>query len=531
MEFFCLAIAFFSGLAVKLIGLPPLVGYLLAGFMLSSFGVQSEDTTLLKQLADFGITLMLFTIGLKLQFKDLWKKEVLLVGSVHMLISAILIALSILLITFTLPKIINLTLEEAVLIGFILSFSSTICALKILQESNAIDSRYGKISISILVLQDIFAVIFLVFSSASTPTIWAILLPTIILVKPILDRLINHSGHGELLFIIGILIALFGYYMFDLVNVKGDLGALIVGMLLSNHPKNNELVKSLVNFKDLLLIGFFLSIGLIGLPELNTIAIALAFALFIPIKYLLFYTLFATFKLRSRVSYLSSTLLSNYGEFGLIVTYIGVSLGILTQQWLTIMGVTVSISLIITSICYTQSHKWYYSLRPLLKKYQRKDVLPEDQNDYPKNIKHLIVGGGRIGSSALEHLEKLSIPNVWAIDANDARVKRLIRQGHNIFLADAEDSDFWQTINLSTIKSIIIALPYTDEILKIIEQLKKSHYNGKIITIAQYEDELAKLQQYGVHATFNIFQEAGAKLAEDSLAIMNTDYEKNNNKL
>lgn len=523
MELFYLTLAFFCGLGANLIGLTPLVGYLLAGFILSAFGVQADDGPLLSQLSDLGITLMLFTIGLKLQFKDLWKKEVILVGSLHMLCMVIVMTLSFLFVTLLLPQISAMSQKQALLIGFILSFSSTICALQILQESNAMDSRYGKITISILVLQDIFAVLFLVFSSGQIPSVWALLLPALIFAKPIFNRILSHVGHGELLFVMGILLALSGYYLFEYVNIKGDLGALVVGMLISSHPKHNEMVKSLVNFKDLLLIGFFLSIGLIGFPDWSALGLALLISLFIPIKHTFFYVLFTLFNLRARTSYLSSNLLSNYGEFGLIVAYIGVGLGLMSEQWLTIIGLSVSLSIIITSVFYTQSHKYYYMLSPLLSKYQRAKVLPEDECHYPKDIDILIVGSGRLGSSALTRLNEINPnANAWAIDNSEERVSRMQDKGMNVFLADAEDSDFWQAISEQRIDFILIALPSTEEALIIVDQLKKVHYQGKIIAIAHYEDERQRLQQCGVHAIFNIFQEAGAKLAEDSLSLSNS---------
>jgi predicted Kef-type K+ transport protein len=523
MELLWLALAFFSGLSVKIIGLPPLVGYLLAGFILSAFGIGLTENSTLEQLSDLGITLMLFTIGLKLHFKDLLKKEVLIGGTIHMLLWTLLTVAFISLITFLLPHISNVSLSQALLLGFILSFSSTICALKILQESTNLESRHGKLCISILVLQDVFAVVFLVFSAGYIPSIWALALPLLLLLKPILNRLLNHVGHGELLFIMGVVLALAGYELFEAINLKGDLGALLIGMLLSGHAKHNELVKSLTNFKDLLLIGFFLSIGLLGVPDFSALSIALVLSLLLTLKFILFYALFALLKLRARTSYLTSILLSNYGEFGLIVAYIGVSLGLLSEQWLVILALTVAISLIITSICYTKAHDWYNLLRPILKKYQHNEPLEEDCRNYPQNIDILIVGTGRIGSSALERLNKLNTPNVWGIDSCVERVAKLQEKKFNVFLADAEDRDFWHDITNQKIQLVLLALPSTEESLKIVSQLKQINYTGKIIAVAQYEDERQKLRNSGVDEVYNIFKEAGAKFAEDSLDFANSN--------
>merc|ERR1711991_1173350 len=100
--------------------------------------------------------------------------------------------------------------------------------------------------------------------------------------------------------------ALSAYELFELVKIKGDLGALIVGMLLAGHSKASEITKSLMSFKDLFLIGFFLSIGFAALPTFEMLLIAGVFTLLLPVKFALFFGLFSLLKLRARTSFLSA---------------------------------------------------------------------------------------------------------------------------------------------------------------------------------------------------------------------------------
>ena len=187
-------------------------------------------------------------------------------------------------------------------------------------------SLHGRVSIGILIMQDIFAVVFLTVSSGKIPSVWALAIPVaLFVVRPILMAIMNRVGHGELLVLCGFFLAIVvGAMGFELVGLKADLGALILGVLVSNHPKASELAKSLYSLKDLFLVGFFLTIGPSGAPSLQTIGIALLLVAVVPLKAALFFFLLTKFRLRARTALLSSLSLANYSEFGLIVGAISV---------------------------------------------------------------------------------------------------------------------------------------------------------------------------------------------------------------
>lgn len=323
--------AFGFGFAVKQIGLPPLVGFLAAGFALNYFGIEGSDA--LHKMADFGILLLLFSIGLKLRIKDLLKPRIWAVSSMHIAISVVIFgSLSFLLSAIGFSVFSNLDLSSLVLISFALSFSSTIFAVKILEETGAMTTSHGKIAIGILVMQDIFAVVFLTLTSNETPSLWALCLLLLFFIPTLLKHtklsgLLNKSGHGELMILLGVLIPLAGASIFKLVGLKADLGALLFGILLANQPSAKELANSMLSLKDLFLVGFFLTIGLSGTPSLEAIGISFLLALLMPIKIFLFFILLTKFKLRARTSFFTSFSLANYSEFGLIVGAAGVANG------------------------------------------------------------------------------------------------------------------------------------------------------------------------------------------------------------
>ena len=141
-------------------------------------------------------------------------------------------------------------------IGFAVSFSSTVCAVKMLEERGELRSSHGQVAIGILIIQDIAAVLFVVLTADTSPSWWALLLFALPLTKPILKRLVDRCGHGEILTLAGFFLAFSAGELFALVGLKPYLGALVVGMLLSNHAKASELANTLLGFKDIFLIGF-----------------------------------------------------------------------------------------------------------------------------------------------------------------------------------------------------------------------------------------------------------------------------------
>ena len=164
MDPFWVVAAFVFGAASSRIGLPPLVGYLIAGFVLNSFGVEGSET--LGKIADAGVTLLLFSIGLKLKLKSLAKHEVWAGATIHMFITVAVFGTGIWILKVSgMPYFHLLSWQTAILIAFALSFSSTVFAVKVLEEKKETPSRHATAAIGILIMQDIIAVVFLAVSA------------------------------------------------------------------------------------------------------------------------------------------------------------------------------------------------------------------------------------------------------------------------------------------------------------------------------------------------------------------------------
>ncbi len=519
MDILWLLFAFVCGLGARMLALPPLVGFLLAGFLLNAAGVEQQAT--LGALADLGITLMLFTIGLKLKIADLLKPEVWAGTLTHMVLWTVLLgSLLLALAAAAAPVFSELDMTSAALLAFALSFSSTVCVLKILEERGELNARHGKFSLAVLVMQDIAAVVFLVVATGKVPSPWALLLVALWFTRPLLDRLLSGVGHGEMLPLTGFMLALGGHELFALVGVKGDLGALLLGMLVSHHAKAGELAHALLGFKDLFLIAFFLSIGLTALPDLGMVIVALALCLLLPLKGALFFALFTRLRLRARHAFLTATALANYSEFGLIVAFLGVEAGWLSNDWLVVLALAVSLSFVVTSLAYRYSHRGYAEWKERLRRYERAERLPDDVIERPRTAEILVVGTGRVGRGAFNALHRIFGDRVWGMDADRERIARQRADGLHVFDGDGTNADVWEALDVGSIKLVLLTVPKVEDCRAISEQLRLAGYRGPIAAIARFADDREALLAAGIDKVFNFFAEAGAGFAEDSLKLI-----------
>lgn len=514
--------ALVGGALATAVRLPPLVGFLAAGFVLVPLGV--ESTPAVEAISGLGVTVLLFGVGLKVDLRSLLRREVWLATTVHTVGSAVIgAALVGLLAVMGLGAAADLGPEGWALVGFALSFSSTVLVVKVLEERNATRSLGGRTAIGVLVLQDLVAVAFLAMAEGHAPSPWAVLLvllfPGALLLRWALARL----GHDELLPLFGVVLALVpGYWLFDSLDIKGDLGALLLGMLLASSPRAGELAKSLFTIKDLLLVGFFVSIGLGGVPTLSELAIALILLVLLPIQALGFSLLFWWCRFRRRSAVLTATVLTNFSEFGLIVV-VAAPAGVLGEEWTAILGTAVAASFVISALPIDRGERLVRVMRRFLPDRPLEAVHPEDRPLDASDRQAVVLGMGRVGRAAYERLRDGYGLQVLGIEADRDRCERLCRDGYDVVEGDATDPEMWTAESFQHTELVLLAMPFHGSNLAVLERLRESGYPGAVAVVAQFDDDLEQVMANGADTGFQLYDGAGAELADRAVAVAGLD--------
>ncbi|MDT8384854.1 MAG: cation:proton antiporter family protein [Gammaproteobacteria bacterium] len=507
-----LSFAFSLGLLMRLIGLPPLVGYLGAGFILSLNGHQSTD--LLQEVAHAGVLLLLFSVGLKLRWKSLLRSEVLGGSLLHMLLTVLFTAA-------LLTGFADLDLQTALLVALALSFSSTVVAAKVLESKRELRAFHGRVAIGILIMQDLVAVAVLSMAGGVSPSPWAFMLLGIFLLRPLLHWLLDVSGRGELVVLYGLLLALVvGGAGFEGFGLSSELGALLLGVILADHRRAKDLSSALWGVKELLLVGFFLQIGLSGHPSQETLLQAGWLLLLLPLKALLFFFVLLLFRLRARSSFLTGLALATYSEFGLIIASLGVRQGWMSEEWLMLLAVAVALSFTITAPLNRYAHEIYTPLARFLQRFETKRRHPDDEPISLGSSHIVVMGMGRVGSGAYDELVGLK-QHVVGLDSDIGKVEQHLKAGRRVLYADAEDMGLWSKLNLDNVHAVLLALPETSAKLMAARQLRAMGFRGLISATIVSPEEQPPLTQAGVDQVYNYYDGVGNGLARVSLQHLN----------
>jgi len=496
--------AFGLGLAARQVGLPPLVGFLGAGFLLNALGLEARP--IVAELGEVGVWLLLFTVGLKLRFKSIIRPEVWGTALAHLALSGALAA-------WLARSGLGLPWGTALLLGAAFSFSSTVLTAIVLEPKRELRAFHGRVAIGILVVQDVVAVALLAGNNGHTPSPWAFALLLLFAAKPLFDRLLSFTGHGELLVLLGALLAVaVGGFGFEALGVSPELGALLLGAMLAGHPRAVELGDALWGMKELFLVGFFLAIGMGGLPTAWGLGVALVLILAIPLKSALFFLLLVGAGLRARSSFLAALALASYSEFGLIVVQLGVREGMLPADWMGIAAVTAALSFVVAAPINRFAHALYARWEPALQRLERGRRHPDDEPLSVGSAEVLVVGMGRVGSGAYRYLRAPGLQAV-GLDSDMGKVESHLREGRRVVYADAEDPELWHRLHLGRVRAVMLALQDAEAKVIASRQLRARGFRGLIAATHVFDEEREPILRAGCDVTYNYFSEAGTGFA------------------
>ena len=506
-EVVCISFAFFFGLAVRQVGLPPLVGFLAAGFAINlagpPLGLPDQAGAILHYVAHLGVLLLLFAVGLKLRLAQMVQPHVLGAGLGHFAVSVAILA----------PGLRVLAVEtwpDAVLLAIVLSFSSTVLTAKILEGKRDLGAFYGRTAIGILILQDVVALLVLALWQGATPSVWALGLLALPFARPALYWLLDFTGHDELLVLMGMMLALVvGGMGFAALGLSSEIGALAMGLMLSTHRRAKELSDALWSLREIFLVGFFLQIGMSGLPDLGAAVFAVAVVVVLPLKGALFFALLVAFGLRARTAFLTALSLTAYSEFALIVS------ALVLPDWVVPLALALALSYLVAAPLTHAAQRLFEAWEPQLTRWETTRLHPDE---VPANLgpaQVMILGMGRTGTAAYDRLAG-QCPNIVALDSDTYKVASHRAAGRNVFFADVDDLGFWRVLDIGRLRGVILAIDNVEAKVLAAKALRRRGFAGPIVSHVLYEDHLARLTDAGATHTYLTMTQAGVGLADQA---------------
>ena len=501
------------GFAATLLRLPPLVGFLAAGFALGASSLPNLE--FVDTLGDLGVAVLLFTIGLKLNPRILARREVAGTAAITMLLLTSLSAALISILLILGLDVDTVTPAGAVALCFALSFSSTVVVVKLLEDRDDAASLYGRIAIGVLVAQDIAAVAYMAFSSDEPPSPWSLALIALWPVSKLLGKVLDRIDHREMRTLFGMSMALLpGYLLFDLLGLDGDLGALIMGALFASHPAAKELSSALFTIKELLLVGFFLSIGMDGIPGVGAFILAGAPLLLLPARALVYTIVVRLMRMRRRTSVMTGLAMTAYSEFALIVVSVAVKHDLLGEGWTAAVSLALAMSFIVSSIANRKPARLVRWMTDLIPHRPSRRLHPEERPVNLLGVRTVVFGMGRVGRATYTRLYADGETGVLGIDNDASKVETLAKQGFNILEADATDQEFWDRLDAVHATKAVLAMPEPGANVHVLEWLNRSSFEGRVIAIATFDDEADTMRRAGVDAVINMYDGLGDALAQ-----------------
>jgi glutathione-regulated potassium-efflux system ancillary protein KefC len=498
-------VAFAAGLGARVLRLPPLVGYLAAGMGLAIIGV--EGSVVIERIGDLGVALVLFLIGLDLRLRNLVEMEVVGVGGLHILLWTLLVTG--LGVAFGLPPL------GAAAVAAGLSASSLVLAAKSLEAQNDLRAYHGRVAIGIILVQTLVATS-AIAAMGEPPSLWALAVVPMIALRPVLARLLDRLGRGEMLLLFGLALAAGGSLLFGAVGLSAELGALCAGALLAGHDRTNELSESVSVLKDGFLPAFFLSVGLVGLPDASGLLFVAGLLGLLAVKGLLYFGLFAAFRLRARTAFLAAMPLTTYSGLSLIVASAAVAEGLLSNSMLTALALATAGSYLLNAPIARRASDLWTRVRPWLKAVERRgrhrDATPETVG----RARFVVVGMGRVGTAAYDYLaERMQCPA--GVDEDPGKLGDHRSNGRRVLYGDARDASLWTDLDLSGVEAVVLALPERDSTLAAVRALRNAGFDGPVSALTTDPDGRTHLIEAGASAVYLSGEQVGRALARHGL--------------
>lgn len=513
---------------------PLIVAFIATGILAGPVGLGLVTAnSSLDLLASLGVTILLFVVGLKLDIHLVRN-----LGWVVLLIGFGQIGLS-----FALGFLLALTLGMAPLTAFYLAvaltFSSTIIVVKLLSDKRELDSLHGRITMGVLIVQDLTVAIAMMVLSVFGPDAgkgigpnglqWlplklaVVLAGLLLLMRYVLPRLLHVIARsGELLMLVAVAWGATLASLGEMLGLSQELGALLAGFSLASTPFREAISTRLSSLRDFLLLFFFVDLGAnLGFPAFGpALPIALALSIFILLgKPLVVMGIMSYLGYQRFTAFQAGLALAQVSEFSFILVALGVSLGHIPDAVAGLVTLVGLFTITLSAYLMHYAHRLYQVLDPWLKRVERRHPhreeieLDEQPRQAVRPVDIIIYGLGRYGLHLAERLSQHGL-RVVGVDFNPDLLRLYRDRPLEVRFGDAEDPDFPETLPLDEARWVVSTLASGEVNLALLQTLRAQDYRGMVVLTAHNERDAGRLCQAGADRVLLPFKDAASFAAE-----------------
>lgn len=501
---------------------PPVLGFLVTGVLIgqSGLGILSLGSNGSSLSSDLGVIFLLFTIGVDLSLKDLWKmkKDLFLGGTFQIVLTTTL--------TLIICTALGFSPATATFLGFLISLSSTAIVLKVLQERNEVYSPHGKTSLAILIFQDLAIVPLILLTpllagysanfEGSFPTVFLkgslIILVFIISAKFVVPRIfyyVGRTGNKELFLVSVVFICLTAAMFTSSIGLSLALGAFLAGILISGSQYSQQAMGNIVPLRDMFMSFFFVSVGMlldIGYLREHLPIIIVASIVLIIVKSMASAVTTVLLGCPLRTTILTGVALSQIGEFSFVLSRLGVDYSLLSEETYQAFLAVAIIAMGVTPLLMNASYKpadyivKKVSSTPLGMKFVNgiySESLAEEKKETGIKDHLIVVGFGFLGKTITKAAKTAGISYV-VIETNPDIVKEGKKEGERIYYGDATLGAVLEHADVKNARVLIIGISDSAAIRKIVETAKELNPNVCIIAKVHDLKEMKHLNALGV---------------------------------
>jgi Kef-type K+ transport system membrane component KefB len=494
---------------MRLLRQPLMIAYIISGMIAGPLFLNALHGTgaTFDTLAEFGVIFLLFLVGLSLNISHI--KHIGKVATITGLSQVVFTAT----IGFGILRLMGMETTPSVYMALALTFSSTIIIMKLLSDKKDTETVYGRHVIGLMVIQDIIAVLIMLFITTNAGDVplsqalglivlkgLAIIGLIVLLSKFIIPKLLdNVASSSEFLFIFTIAWCFGIASLLHWAGFSLEIGAIIAGITLGSSPYQSEITSRIKPLRDFFIVLFFIILGSeMGLTDLSTVIIpGLVLSLFILLgnPFILYYS-FRLLKFTRRNSFLAGVTAAQVSEFGFILLFTGVQFGHLDNGELPLFTIVALTTIFVSSYAITYNEQLHKLIRPLLEIFGADKYSQTEHVETPYDV--WVIGYHRIGWKVCDAL-KAQNKNLAVIDYNPKSIARLKHRGIPAFFGDVSDVEFIESLPFEQASLIILTIPEADDQLTFIKNVRMRSDKPLIIANLYHSNHLTDLYQAGAN--------------------------------